>query len=100
MSVQPTSGKVRLALLALAGVLAISQPAAAETLYATSIYSTNLFSVDTTTHVVSTVFNAGVDLDSLFFDPNGRIIYSASSTMVLSRPTTLTRTLLSSWLQG
>ena len=63
------------ALLALVTALAVCRPASAETIYATSVSTGIIYSDNTVTHVVTPVFNAGNDIDSLFFDPSGRIIY-------------------------
>jgi sugar lactone lactonase YvrE len=68
---------VRTVLLALLTVLAICRPASAELLYATSVTSGTISIDNTTTGVVTPFYNdkSGADLDSLFFDPSGRIIY-------------------------
>ncbi len=58
-------------------LLSGARPTKAETIYATSVTTGVLNSVNTTTGIVTPVGNAGVDLDSLFFDPSGRVIYSA-----------------------
>ena len=62
--------------LALGMALAMSQPASAQTLYATSINTGIIYKVDVPTHHVTPYFNTGAALDSLFFDAAGRIIYS------------------------
>lgn len=61
--------------MALMIAAAICRPSAAETVYATSISTGIIYSDNTVTHVVKPVFNTGNAIDSLFFDPNGRIIY-------------------------
>ena len=62
-------------LLALLTALAVCRPAAGENIYASSISTGTIYVDNTVTHVVTPVFNTGNDLDSLFFDPSGRIIY-------------------------
>jgi DNA-binding beta-propeller fold protein YncE len=57
-------------------VLASARPASATLLYATSITQNTIYTVDTTTHAITPYLNVGVNLDSLFFDPAGRIVYS------------------------
>ncbi len=59
----------------LLAALAICQPAAAQIIYATSITTGSIYSVDAASHAVTPVFNTGAALDSLFFDDQGRIIY-------------------------
>jgi len=58
--------------------LAMSFPrnGSAEIVYATSINTDQIYTVDTTTHAVTPVFNATVPLDSLLFDMSGRIVYT------------------------
>ncbi len=63
------------ALIALLAALAVCRSAPAETIYATSISTGIIYSDDTVTHVVTPVFHTGNELDSLFFDPSGRIVY-------------------------
>jgi sugar lactone lactonase YvrE len=63
-------------LAAIIGLTGFSHRVSAEILYATSINSGQIFSVDTVAHTATPAFNSGVSLDSLFFDPAGRIIYS------------------------
>jgi len=75
MFAQPVWRNGPTALLALLAALAVCLPASAETIYATSISTGIIYSDNTVTHVVTPVFNTGNDLDSLFFDPSGRIIY-------------------------
>src|ERR1700682_2532724 len=50
--------------------------AKAGTIYVTSLTGV-IDSVDTTTGAVTQVVNVGVPVDSLFFDPSGRILFSA-----------------------
>jgi len=68
--------RISAALIVIFSALAISQSASGETLFATSINTGDIYSVDTVTQTVTPVFNTGAQLDSLFFDPNGRIVYS------------------------
>ena len=63
------------AFLAFLTALALCRTTPAGTIYATSISTGIIYSDNTVTHVVTPIFNTGNDLDSLFFDPNGRIIY-------------------------
>lgn len=60
----------------LLAMLAICRSAGAQTVYATSITTNQIYTVNVATHVVTPVFNTGAPLDSLFFDSSGRIIYS------------------------
>jgi DNA-binding beta-propeller fold protein YncE len=64
------------ALLAAAATLELAPPTSAEVVYATSINTGIIYTVDSSTHTVTPFFNAGADLDSLFFDPSGRIVFS------------------------
>jgi sugar lactone lactonase YvrE len=75
MFAQPVWRNGPTALLALLTALGVCQQASADTIYATSISTGVIYSDDTVTHVVTPVFNTGHDIDSLFFDPSGRIIY-------------------------
>jgi streptogramin lyase len=68
--------KVWAGLLAAVATLSISRTACAELVYATSINTGIIYTDDSVTHVVTPVFNTGAALDSLFFDPSGRIVYS------------------------
>jgi sugar lactone lactonase YvrE len=81
-------------------VLLLSRPTFAETLYATSINTGQIYSVDTVTHTVLPIFNAGVSLDSLIFDPAGRIVYSElnNGTVAAFNPTTNTTVTLATGL--
>ena len=63
------------AILAGLAVIALARPASAQTVYATSISTGTIYADNVATHVVTPVFNTGGDIDSLFFDPSGRIIY-------------------------
>lgn len=82
------------------GVFALSGSARAELIYATSINTDQVFTVDTTTHVLTPIFNAGVPLDSLFFDPSGRLIYSEldNGTVSALNVTTLSHVTLATGL--
>ena len=62
--------------LSMLTVWAICRPASAQTIYATSVTTNQIYTVDAVTHVVTPIFNTGAALDSLFFDSDGRIIYS------------------------
>jgi sugar lactone lactonase YvrE len=86
------------ALLLAAGLLAAPRPASATVLYATSITTGQIYSVDTTTHAVNPVLNTGQQLDSLFFDPSGRVIYSQlfNGRVLAYDPTTHANTTLAS----
>jgi hypothetical protein len=79
MFAQPVWRNGPIALVALLTALAVCRPASAETVYATSISTGIIYSDNTVTHVVTPVFNTRNDLDSMFFDPNGRIIYDELS---------------------
>jgi sugar lactone lactonase YvrE len=81
-------------------VLLLSRPTFAETLYATSINTGQIFSVDTVTHAVAPVFNAGVPLDSIVFDPSGRLVYSQlnNGTVAAFNPNTHTNVNLATGL--
>jgi sugar lactone lactonase YvrE len=84
------------ALLALLTALAIGRPASATTIYASSVTSGTIYKDDTVTHVVTPVFDTGNDIDSLFFDPSGRIIYDqlGAGKVLAYNPTTGTNVLL------
>jgi DNA-binding beta-propeller fold protein YncE len=86
--------------LAAVSALLISRPTFAETIYATSINTNTIYSVDTVTHAVTTVFTAPSALDSLIFDPTGRIIYSElnSGTVAAFNPNTHTNVNLATGL--
>jgi sugar lactone lactonase YvrE len=87
--------------LVVAGILATARTAAGdEIVYATSITTGQIFSVDATTHVVTPVVNTGRDLDSLFFDPSGRIVYSEldNGTVAAYNPVTNTNVNLATGL--
>jgi sugar lactone lactonase YvrE len=72
--------------------LAMCQSASASTVYATSINTGIIYSNDTVTHVVTPVFNTGHQIDSLFFDPSGRIIYDELFDGVVLAYDTVTHT--------
>ncbi len=57
-------------------VLVSARPASATLLYATSISTNTIYTVDTATHAITPYLNVGVNLDSIFFDPSGRLVYS------------------------
>ena len=83
-------------------MLALPGPADAALIYATSVNSTDVFTVNTVTHAVTPVFNAGVDMDSLFFDPSGRIVYSALNNGLVGafNPVTLSNSNLATGLNA
>jgi len=87
-------------LLAVVFALAFSQPASAATVFATSINTGQIYSVDTVTHSVTSVVNTGAALDSLFFDPSGRIIYSQlnNARVLAYNPQNNTNTVLATGL--
>lgn len=87
-------------LLATAGVLAGARSASATIVYATSINTGIIYKVDSTTNVVTPVYNTGAALDSLFFDPNGRLIYSqlGAGKVLAYNPNTNTNVPLASGL--
>jgi streptogramin lyase len=96
MFAQPVFRNGLAAVLALVAALAACRPAAAATVFATSISTGIIYSDDTVTHVVTPVLNTGNGLDSLFFDPSGRIIYDElnAGTVMVYNPTTATNTTL------
>ena len=81
-------------------LLTTSRPSSADLIYATSISTDQIYTVDTVTHSVNPVFNAGANLDSLFFDPSGRLIYSEldNGTVRAFDPKTNSNVLLGSGL--
>ncbi len=96
MFAQPLWRKRLTALLALLTALALCRPASAGTVYATSISTGTIYRDDTVTHIVTPVFNTGADVDSLFFDPSGRIIYDQlnAGKVLAYNPTTGTNVTL------
>jgi DNA-binding beta-propeller fold protein YncE len=76
MFLRSEPGKRWLAVLAVGVALVSARPASATLLYATSITQNEIFTVDTVTHTLTPYLNVGQNLDSLFFDPSGRIVYS------------------------
>jgi streptogramin lyase len=82
------------------GVLFLSRSASASLVYATSISTDQIYTVDTVSHVVTPVFNTGAPLDSLFFDPAGRLIYDEldNGTVRAYNPQTNSNVLLASGL--
>jgi sugar lactone lactonase YvrE len=81
------------------GALSFSpRRAEAATVYASSITNNTIYTVDTVTKVVTPVLNTGQPLDSLFFDPSGRIIYDEldNGTVMAFNPKTLSNVLLAS----
>ena len=91
---------VRVGLLLVVGILTSTRTASADLVYATSINTGQIFTVDSTTHVVTPVVNTGRPLDSLFFDPSGRIVYSEldNGTVAAYNPTTHTNVNLATGL--
>ena len=86
--------------LTLLGALGSQRTLHADLLYATSINTGIIYSVNTVTHAVTPVFNTGAPLDSLFFDPSGRIVYSQldNGTVKAFNPVTLSNVTLASGL--
>jgi streptogramin lyase len=102
VSTLPQSKKGWVGLLTVVVVLTVARPASADTLFVTSVSSGNIFTVDTATHVVTPAFNVGPDLDSLIFDPSGRIIYSALNNNIVGafNPMTNSNVTLASSVNG
>lgn len=88
--------------LAVVVVLASARPAPAAMLYATSITAGQIYSVDTVTGTVTPVLNTGHALDSLIFDPSGRIVYTELNDGIVNafNPTTHATTTLATGLNG
>jgi sugar lactone lactonase YvrE len=70
----------------------LSRPAFAEIIYATSINTNQVFSVDTVAHTATPIFTAPSALDSLVFDSTGRIIYTELDTGVVAAYNPITHT--------
>jgi len=94
--------RARAALLALAAALAFDRPAPAGVIYATSNSANEIYSVDTVSHTVTPVAHTPAGLDSLFFDPSGRIIYSSQTSNLVGAfdPSKGTNVTLASGLGG
>ena len=90
------------AVLIAAVAQATPRQASASLVYATSITTDQIYSVDTATHVVTPVFNTGAALDSIFFDPGGRLVYSEldAGKVLAYDPTTKTNVVLASGLRA
>jgi streptogramin lyase len=90
-------GKYRfIASIILLAALVDCKTASAELVYATSISTGVIYVDNTSTHTVTPVFNTGQELDSLFFDPSGRIIYDQlfEGKVLAYDPNTKTNSLL------
>jgi DNA-binding beta-propeller fold protein YncE len=82
--------------------LAFGRLAPADIIYATSNTANEVYSVDTVSHAVTPVFHSPAGLDSLFFDPSGRIIYSSQTANLVGvfDPRTSTNITLASGIGG
>ncbi len=71
-------------------------------LYATSTSTQDLYSVNTATHAATAIFNTGNDIDSLFIDPAGRIVYDEQTIgkLLAYDPSNQTNVLLASGLSN